>query len=89
MAAPAVVECAADTWQLVADAVSEGQIWPNVIGPHYLYTYVMDGEAAPTGADDPKAHALMDHAFISAKDGDSIDVYVKAVGSAGSVIVEL
>ena len=86
MADPALVTCPADTWTLVASSVTEGYVYIKNTQPNtYLQTYRDAGNAAPT--DDSTAEYMINPgAPISAT--APIDVYIKAVATAGEVLVK-
>lgn len=86
MADPAVVPCPADVWTKVATDQTSGVVHiissePNV----YLQTYRDTGATAPT--DKTGAVQFDSPLCISASLG--IDVYIRPVGVAGSVRVDL
>jgi len=89
MANPVSVTCTADTWVKVATNVTSGNIGKQSNLPDkYVRTYKLTGEAAPT--DDDEAGPIFT-CCDSATIGHSvaIDVYIKAIGAAGAVVVEL
>jgi len=89
MANPAIVSCTKDTWVLVAQNVTAGAIYNMAPTVQYMQTYRMTGQAAPSA--DTDAVLAFDDPFvplvISAP--AAIDVYLKAVGVAGSVRVDI
>jgi len=87
MANPAAVACAADTWVKVATAVQSGFVSIKDNTPDgWVSTYKLTGEAAPS--DDTTAVPMyLPGASISAS--VDIDVYIKAINKAGSVVVQV
>jgi len=89
MANPVSVTCLADVWTKVATNVTSGTISKQINSPaKYVQTYKLTGEAAPT--DDDEAGPLFscaDYAIIN--HSVAIDVYVKAITTAGAVRVDL
>ena len=87
MAAPLPVSLTAGTWTLIATAVRSGQVTiKNNTPSMYKITYVLTGVAAPM--DDTTAHRFIEGSLpISAS--EDIDVYVKAVGADGLLLVEV
>lgn len=86
MADPAIVACTQDSWTLVAQNVTAGQIWIIDTRPYYLQTYVMNGNPAPVGL--TKAVYFQGlNMEISAQ--AAIDVYLYSRKAAGSVRVDL
>lgn len=86
MANPVMVVCTKDTWVKVATAVTTGMVRKKIMTPTYLHTYRMTGGSAPSDQTDA-AKFLGDEIPISAS--AAIDVYIKAVGKAGKVRVDL
>ena len=87
MADPVQAVCTQDTWVKVATNVTAGQVWLKDFSPgSYLQTYVDTGGAAPVG-DGLAIEFIGIMMPISASVG--IDVYIKAVGAAGLVRVDL
>ena len=88
MANPTIVNCAADTWVKVATNVTNGQIHVKDTSPRYLSTYRVTGDPAPTDdADSVQLFASTPYSYISST--VAIDVYVKAIGEAGKVRVDI
>jgi len=89
MTAPARVECAADTWVLVAENVTSGQLHRLEKSPNlYLQTYVDTGDAAPTD-DNTAVPVFVGGESVIISNVSAIDVYIKAVGAAGAVRADL
>ena len=87
MANPEIVVCPAGQWTLVAEDVTTGYIWPKKKDPNlYKQTYRDTGEDAPDNDDDA---IPMPKDGIAISSTTSIDVYIKAVGKAGSVRVDI
>lgn len=87
MADPVSVPCAADVWTPVAIGVTSGQVWIKNRAPRmYKHTYRMTTNPAP--ADDALAVQFYGE-MIPISNVAAIDVYVKAVGRVGEVIVNL
>ena len=89
MAAPAVFACPADTWVKVAINVTVGVIRKVSVAPNvYLQTFRLTTGTAPT--DNSDAVLIFGESIISEiKNTAGIDVYVKAVGAAGEVRVDV
>lgn len=86
MANPIIVACAADTWVKVATGITSGNIHIRDTKPNrYLQTYRLTTQAAPT--DDADAIPFDPSVLIATS--ASSDIYVKAIGAAGSVRVDL
>lgn len=86
---PAIVTCTLDTWVKVADAVTSGIIHKVSNAPTiYKQTYRVAANPAPTDDTDAVA-AFVDGAPLAISADATIDVYIKAKGSAGSVRVDL
>ena len=86
MANPEVISCPANEWTLVAAAIIVG-VLHRVGDTTYLQTYRMAGEAAPSDSEvGVRLFAEVTTAEISAS--NAIDVYVKAIGTAGAVRVD-
>lgn len=88
MANPVTVDCPQDTWTIVAQNVTAGQIKMLTKGPVYLETYRMTGEDAPTESSEGVAIFLDTYAEVISASA-AIDVYVMARGSAGKVRADL
>lgn len=89
MADPAVVNCPKDTWVVVATAVKSGVIHKlNSEASRYLQTYRDTGGAAPTD-DADAADVFVNCTSATISNTVDIDVYIKAVGKAGEVRVDL
>lgn len=87
MADPVVTACAKGAWTKVATSVTSGQIHLLSNAPtQYSQTYRMTGEDAPTDLSDA---VVIGQTSIPISAPASIDVYVYAHGSAGSVRVDL
>jgi hypothetical protein len=82
---PTTISLTADTWTKVATDVTHGQVWVVTQNTKYVHTYRLTGGAAPTDLTDAVVLSIM--AEIGASVG--IDVYVRAIGVAGSVRVTL
>lgn len=85
MSASAPITCTANTWVKVATNVTSATIHKIGLGPNvYRQTYVATGAAAPAN-DNNAVLAFGDcDSFIFSESAAS-DVYIKAVGVAGSV----
>lgn len=86
MAAPVVVACTANTWVLVATAITSATFHRiSVLPGVYRMTHVNTGDAAP--ADDSTAALMFSDSPNEEIFANSVasDFYVKAVGAAGSV----
>lgn len=86
MADPAIIECPADVWTKVANAVTTGVVHitdnkPNV----YLQTYRVAAQPAPTDNDD----AIPFDGPLQISNLTVIDVYVQPTKVAGEVRVDL
>ena len=86
MAHKEIIALTKDTWTKVATDVQSGQvvILNNAPGS-YLHDFKATGEAAPT--DDSMALSFDKSGIEEIKSSFSIDVYIKARGAAGSVLV--
>jgi hypothetical protein len=82
---PAVIVCPADTWTLVASDVQTGQLWKKNVTVNYLHTYRIHGDAAPTDLSDA---VEFESYSIPISASEAIDVYVYAIGDAGSIRVD-
>lgn len=82
---PVVVPCPADVWTEVATNVMSGVIHALSTEPRqYLQTYRLAASAAPTDNDD----AVPFTGPLQISNSAAIDVYIQAVGKAGSVRVD-
>jgi hypothetical protein len=88
MANPAIVTCAKDVWTLVASGITEGAIYNMSPTVPFMQTYRMGGSSAP--ASDVDAFPAFSDAYapLAISAAEAIDVYMKAVGIAGSVRVD-
>lgn len=89
MANPVITACPADTWTKVATNVYRGQVHLISFSPNkYLHTYRDTGEAAPSASTEgvPVSDSSLP---IIADSTEPIDVYIYAIGVAGSVRVDL
>lgn len=84
MANPTIVATTADTWTLIAAAVTVATVRVQSIQPRYLVTYRTAGAAAPT--DNTDAQEVKNGEFW-VRNSDPIDVYVKSETYAGSLWV--
>lgn len=88
MADPAIITCTVDTWVPVAINVTTGLIDVKSTKPAgYLRTFRDTGNAAPTDDTDALKMSFTKGAEINSS--VAIDVYVKAIGKEGLVIVAL
>ena len=89
MANPVITPCPEGQWTLIAATVTNGIVHRKSTGPSvYLQTYRDAGDAAPTEqSEGVQVFIEGDQAEISAV--AAIDVYLYAVGSDGSVRVDL
>lgn len=86
---PAVVSCSEDAWTVVATNVTSGLLHKlsNLPGI-YKQTYRLNAQAAPT--DDTDAIAIfLDGQPHEISSDAGIDVYIKCIGAAGSVRLDL
>lgn len=86
---PEIIFCPADTWVLVAAAVSGGTITKiNNLPEVYLQTYRQQDQVAPIG--DADAAVLFSGGLCtSISNNTPIDVYVKSRGRDGLIRVDL
>ena len=86
---PVVITCTADTWIKVATAKLTGTIYRLSVLPNlYKQTVRVTGNPAPT--DDSDAALIFGKGDQESPSYDSaVDIYIKAVGAAGSVRVDL
>jgi hypothetical protein len=85
MANPVIVPCPADVWTQVAAGVKLGNVWIINKTPDYFHTYRNAGDPAPT----TNAEAVkLPIPGMPIKSTITIDVYIKAVNTAGSVRVD-
>ena len=86
---PVIVPCAVGAWTKIATAVTAGRVYKLSTQPAgYMQTIRVTGDLAPTANTD--GADLFDNAKSEPIASDSaIDVYVKAIGAAGSVRVDL
>lgn len=90
MAEPVIIDCPADTWVLVAEDVTTGQIWKMLnVNRGYLQTYRTADNPAPTNDDDAVPAFPNNTINLPISATALIDVYIKAVGSAGKVRVDI
>jgi hypothetical protein len=89
MANPAVVSCPADIWTRVAQAVVAGAIYNMTPQVQFLQTYRMTGQSAPSGNTDAVPAFFYKYEPLSISAAEAIDVYLKPVGAAGSVRVDI
>jgi hypothetical protein len=86
---PVIVPCGADEWTPVATAVTTGRVYKISTQPSgYMQTIRVTGDPAPTTNDDGADLFELAKSEPIASDA-AIDVYVKAIGAAGSVRVDL
>ena len=86
MTNPAIITLTKDTWVAVVTNVTNGVIHVTVPTTQMLQTYVDTGDPAPTTND--LAVAITSRTLEILNDV-AIDVYMKAVGAAGAVRVDL
>ena len=86
---PVIVALPADTWTKVATDKTVGTIYKRSLSPHlYKQTIRKTGDPAPT--DDSDAALIFGTCLESIISSDAgIDVYIKPVGHAGEVRVDL
>lgn len=89
MANPAIVTCSGDAWTLVAENVTGGTIYNMTPDVEYMQTYRMTGEAAPAVDTDAVPAFIYKNDPLGISASVAIDVYLKAVGEAGAVRVDL
>ena len=86
---PTFVDIPANTWTLVANAVTDGVVHikkPNPSG--YMHYYKVDGEGAPTASDDTLGVPFAGKSAVISADA-AIDVYIWSWNNAGRVRVDL
>jgi hypothetical protein len=86
---PTFVNIPADTWTLVANAVTDGVV--HIKTPHvngYLHYYKVDGEGAPSASDDTLGIPFEGRSAVISADA-AIDVYIFSRNRAGRVRVDL
>lgn len=89
MANPAIVTCPKDTWTKVATNVTAGVIYNMLPEVEYVQTYRMTGGSAPANDTDAVPAFIYKHDPIGISSTAAIDVYLKAIGEAGSVRVDV
>ena len=91
MSNPVSIQIPVNVWTLVAEGVTVGMIHKQINEPiksKYLQTYKLAGEAAPT--DDDEAGPLFKTESVARiSHSVAIDVYIKAITTAGAVRVDL
>lgn len=87
MADPVAVPCPEDDWTIVATDVKTGIVRIKNTAPSYVQTYRDTGGAVPT--DEDTADKLLPSEIGEISNSVGIDVYVKAKGEDGLVIVSL
>jgi hypothetical protein len=87
---PTFVNIPADTWTLVANAVTDGVVHIKIPNSRhgYMHYYKVDGEAAPTATDDTLGIPFDGESAIISSDA-AIDVYIFCRYQAGRVRVDL
>lgn len=88
MANPAIVACPADTWTVVATNVTSGAVFNMTPEVPFMQTYRMTGQPAPSSDADAVFAFVDPDAPLVIGASAAIDVYLKAVDSAGSVRVD-
>ena len=91
MSNPFSVSCPVNVWTLVAANILSGTIHKQInepVGSKYIQTYKLTGEAAPTD-DDEGGPLFRSESVASISHDVPIDVYVKAISTAGAVRVDL
>jgi hypothetical protein len=86
---PTFVDITAETWTLVANAVTDGVV--HIKTPHrhgYMHYYKVDGEGAPTAGDETLGIPFDGESAIISSDA-AIDVYIWSWKEAGRVRVDL
>lgn len=87
MANPNLVACPVDTWTKVATNVTNGNVWISDSSPgKYLQTFVLTGQAAPTGTG---IGIAIRGDVIPIANTVGIDVYIYCIGAAGEVRVDV
>lgn len=87
MANPAIIACPANAWTKVATNVQVGNVWLMNTDPGaYLQTYRLTGEAAPT---EKSEGVRVERPGMAIDSSPGIDVYIYAIGQAGSVRVDV
>ena len=85
MSASAPITCTANTWVMVATNVTSAVIHKLSVSPNvYKQTYVNTGAAAPAN-DNNAVLAFGSSDEFEFSDSTASDVYIKAVGVAGSI----
>jgi hypothetical protein len=88
MANPVITALTTDVWTKIATAVTTGLVKVADNTPRvYLATYKDTGEAAP--ANDTTAVPFQKDGYAILANTVAMDVYIKPVGAAGSVLVML
>jgi len=88
MANPNIVTCPANEWTLVAAGVINGIIHRMAQDASYLQTYRTANDAAPASSEEG-VPLFDDSSTAEIAASNTIDVYVKAIGTTGSVRVDL
>lgn len=84
---PSTTACPDGVWTKVADSVESCILHKINFAPnHYLHTYRVEDDPAPTNDND--AAPWDANSLIVNSDG-AIDVYIKAVGAAGEVRLDV
>ena len=93
MSNPAIIECAAGAWEIVATDVTKGQLhiqskdFDRVENPPLVYwTYRLNGGAVPTGLTEAVEVPAFD---MEIGFYESVDIYVYPVGVAVNVRIDL
>ena len=90
MANPAIIECPAGVFTLVASGVTGGKIKMLSTAPNaYLETYRMAGQPRPTNQSEGVPAFPDDGATATIESAAAIDVYIMAVGKDGKVRADL
>jgi hypothetical protein len=86
---PTFVSIPANTWTLVANAVTDGVVHIKERHSHgYLHYYKVDSEAPPAAADDTLGIPFDRYSAVISSDA-AIDVYIFSRYEAGEVRVDL
>lgn len=85
---PVIIQCPANTWVKVIDGVSSGVVHlKEGVAESFLQTYRVAGQAAPIDNSDAVPIFTTENFALISNDAP-IDVYIKAIGKAGSVRVD-
>lgn len=88
MASPTAISLVKDTWTKIATAVTQGNVWIVEPKPSYSHYYAVTG-ASPSAATMTANASPMPEPGLPISCDEKCDIYVRANGYAGKVVVAI